>query len=309
MKLQQLRCIFEVVQNDFNISKAANSLHTSQPGVSKQIQLLEDEVGVQIFQRNGKRLTGLTEPGQQVFDSIAEIIREEKNIKRVSEEYEKKDTGNFTIATTHTQARYKLPNVVEEFVKKYPKINLNIHQGNPSQVTEQIVNGDADVGIATESIGLHDKIFCIPCYSWNRIIVMPKSHPLNAEKIITLEHLATYPLITYDYAFTGSTIVSKVFKESNLKPNIMLTAIDADVIKTYVNLNLGIGLIAEMAFDSSKDIDLVSRDVSHLFPLSTTYLGIRKDTFIRASTFDFIKMFTPQMSEHELRQYLQNRHV
>ena len=309
MKLQQLRCIFEVVQNDFNISKAANSLHTSQPGVSKQIQLLEDEVGVQIFQRNGKRLTGLTEPGQQVFDSIAEIIREEKNIKRVSEEYEKKDTGNFTIATTHTQARYKLPNVVEEFVKKYPKINLNIHQGNPSQVTEQIVNGDADVGIATESIALHDKIFCIPCYSWNRIIVMPKSHPLNEEKIITLEHLATYPLITYDYAFTGSTIVSKVFKESNLKPNIMLTAIDADVIKTYVNLNLGIGLIAEMAFDSSKDIDLVSRDVSHLFPLSTTYLGIRKDTFIRASTFDFIKMFTPQMSEHELRQYLQNRHV
>jgi LysR family cys regulon transcriptional activator len=309
MKLQQLRCIYEVVQNDFNISKAANSLHTSQPGVSKQIQLLEDEVGVQIFQRNGKRLTGLTEPGQQVFDSIAEIIREEKNIKRVSEEYEKKDTGNFTIATTHTQARYKLPIVVEEFVKKYPKINLNIHQGNPSQVTEQIVNGDADVGIATESIGLHDKIFCIPCYSWNRIIVMPKSHPLNEEKIITLEHLATYPLITYDYAFTGSTIVSKVFKESNLKPNIMLTAIDADVIKTYVNLNLGIGLIAEMAFDSSKDIDLVSRDVSHLFPLSTTYLGIRKDTFIRASTFDFIKMFTPQMSEHELRQYLQNRHV
>jgi len=309
MKLQQLRCIFEVVQNDFNISKAANFLHTSQPGVSKQIQLLEDEVGVQIFQRNGKRLTGLTEPGQQVFDSIAEIIREEKNIKRVSEEYEKKDTGNFTIATTHTQARYKLPNVVEEFVKKYPKINLNIHQGNPSQVTEQIVNGDADVGIATESIGLHDKIFCIPCYSWNRIIVIPKSHPLNDEKIITLEHLATYPLITYDYAFTGSTIVSKVFKESNLKPNIMLTAIDADVIKTYVNLNLGIGLIAEMAFDSSKDIDLISRDVSHLFPLSTTYLGIRKDTFIRASTFDFIKMFTPQMSEHELRQYLQNRHV
>lgn len=309
MKLQQLRCIFEVVQNDFNISKAANSLHTSQPGVSKQIQLLEDEVGVQIFQRNGKRLTGLTEPGQQVFDSIAEIIREEKNIKRVSEEYEKKDTGNFTIATTHTQARYKLPNVVEEFVKKYPKINLNIHQGNPSQVTEQIVNGDADVGIATESIGLHDKIFCIPCYTWNRIIVMPKAHPLNEEKIITLEHLATYPLITYDYAFTGSTIVSKVFKESNLKPNIMLTAIDADVIKTYVNLNLGIGLIAEMAFDSSKDIDLISRDVSHLFPLSTTYLGIRKDTFIRASTFDFIKMFTPQMSEHELRQYLQNRHL
>ena len=309
MKLQQLRCIFEVVQNNFNISRAAESIHTSQPGVSKQIQLLEEEIGVQIFQRNGKRLAGLSEPGVRVYESIVEVMREVKNIKNISDDYKRKDSGSFTIATTHTQARYKLPTVVESFVKKYPKINLNIHQGNPSQVTNQILNGEADVGIATESISLNDKIFCIPCYSWNRCLVMPKDHPLLLVKNITLNHLATYPMITYDYAFTGSTIVSKVFKEANIKPNIMLTAIDADVIKTYVSLNLGVGLIAEMAFNEDKDKNLVSRDVSHLFPTSTTYIGVRQDTFIRGFTFDFIKMFTPHMEEKKLKIYLQKRHA
>jgi LysR family cys regulon transcriptional activator len=307
MKLQQLRCIYEVVQNQFNISRAAESIHTSQPGVSKQIQLFEEEIGVQLFQRNGKRLSGLSEPGIRVYESIVEIMREVKNIKNVSDEYERKDSGSFTIATTHTQARYKLPVVVESFVKMYPKINLNIHQGDPAQVTAQILNGEADVGIATESISLNDKIFCIPCYSWNRCLVMPKDHPLLKVEDITLKHLATYPMITYDYAFTGSTIVSKVFKEANIQPNIMLTAIDADVIKTYVSLNLGVGLIAEMAFDENKDKNLVSRDVSHLFPTSTTYIGIRQDTFIRGFTFDFIKMFTPHMEENELKIYLQKR--
>ena len=309
MKLQQLRCIYEVVQNQFNISRAAESIHTSQPGVSKQIQLLEEEIGVKLFQRNGKRLSGLSEPGIRVYESIVEIMREVKNIKNISDEYERKDSGSFTIATTHTQARYKLPVVVESFVKKYPKINLNIHQGDPAQVTAQILNGEADVGIATESISLNDKIFCIPCYSWNRCLVMPKDHPLLRVKDINLNHLATYPMITYDYAFTGSTIVSKVFKEANIQPNIMLTAIDADVIKTYVSLNLGVGLIAEMAFDENKDKNLVSRDVSHLFPTSTTYIGVRQDTFIRGFTFDFIKMFTPQMEEKELKVYLQKRHA
>ena len=309
MKLQQLRCIYEVVQNQFNISRAAESIHTSQPGVSKQIQLLEEEIGVKLFQRNGKRLSGLSEPGIRVYESIVEIMREVKNIKNISDEYERKDSGSFTIATTHTQARYKLPVVVESFVKKYPKINLNIHQGDPAQVTAQILNGEADVGIATESISLNDKIFCIPCYSWNRCLVMPKDHPLLRVKDINLNHLATYPMITYDYAFTGSTIVSKVFKEANIQPNIMLTAIDADVIKTYVSLNLGVGLIAEMAFDENKDKNLVSRDVSHLFPTSTTYIGIRQDTFIRGFTFDLIKMFTPHMEENELKIYLQKRHA
>ena len=304
MKLQQLRCVYQIVQNKFNISKAAESLHTSQPGVSKQIQLLEDEVGIKIFQRNGKRLTGLSDAGNALYKSILEIIREVSNIKNISNEYEKDDTGIFTIATTHTQARYKLPKVVEAFVKQYPKINLNIHQGNPSQVTEQILKGDADVGIATESIGQNNNIICIPRYSWNRVLVFPKNHSLMKVKEITLQDIASYPLITYDYAFTGSTIVSEVFKVANISPNIMLTAIDADVIKTYVELDLGVGLIAEMAYDKNKDSALESRDVSHLFPISTTFIGIRKDTFVRGFVYDFIKMFTPHMKDLDLRNFL-----
>jgi|TARA_B110000003_G_scaffold276223_1_gene321598 LysR family transcriptional regulator, cys regulon transcriptional activator len=307
MKLQQLRCVYEIVKNGFNISKSAEAMHTSQPGVSKQIQLLEDEIGIKIFNRNGKRLVGLTDPGKEVYSSISEVLRETNNIKNISADYKENNSGAFSIATTHTQARYKLPNIVEEFVKKYPKINLNIHQGNPTQVTDQIISGEADVGIATEAISENEKIFSIPCYSWNRCIVMPKKHKLAVEKNITLAHLASYPVITYDYAFTGSTIVSKVFKEAGIEPNIMLTAIDADVIKTYVNLNLGIGLIAEMAFSPIKDKELISRDVSHLFPLSTTYIGIRQDVFIRGFILDFIKMFTPHMSEKELSIFLEKR--
>ena len=304
MKLQQLRCVYQIVENDFNISKAAESLHTSQPGVSKQIQLLEDEVGIKIFQRNGKRLTGLSEAGDDLYDSILEIIREIDNIKNISNEYERDDTGRFTIATTHTQARYKLPKVVEAFVKKYPKVDLNIHQGNPSQVTEQILKGEADVGIATESIGQNESILCLPCYSWNRVLVFPKNHFLMNVKDITLKDIASFPMITYDYAFTGSTIVSKVFKEAHISPNIMLTAIDADVIKTYVELNLGVGLIAEMAYDKNKDNHLESIDVSHLFPTSTTFIGIRKETFVRGFIYDFIKMFTPEIKDSELRNFL-----
>ena len=309
MKLQQLRCIFQIVQSDFNISKASEVLNTSQPGVSKQIKLLEDEIGIKIFLRNGKRLVNLTEPGELILSSIETILQESNNIKVISEEYIEKDQGTFTIATTHTQARYKLPKVVEEFVKKYPKTNLNIHQGDPSQVTDQIINGEADVGIATESINLSEDILTIPCYQWNRCVVMPKNHPLTEVRRITLEDLAAYPMITYDYAFTGSTIVSEVFKNANIEPNIMLTAIDADVIKTYVSLNMGIGLIAEMAFDASTDYPMVSRDVSHLFPLSTTYIGIRRENFLRKYTSDFIRMFIPKVSENELKKIMNKRHL
>jgi LysR family cys regulon transcriptional activator len=199
-----------------------------------------------------------------------------------------------TIATTHTQARYKLPSVVQAFMSKYPDVKLNIHQGNPTQVTDQVVKGEADIGIATESISHNDKLFCLPCYTWNRCLVMPAKHPLAKEKTVTLAKLATYPIITYDYAFTGSTIVSKVFQDAGLTPNIVLTAIDADVIKTYVNLGLGVGLIAQMAYDPKRDQGLVSIDVSHLFPTSTTYLGIRRDIFLRGFMFDFIEIFIPE---------------
>ena len=293
MKLQQLRCVFETAQNGFNVSNAAEKLHTSQPGVSKQIQLLEEEIKIKIFVRHGKRLTGLTEPGEYVVEAISDILMKEKNIKHISDNYAKSAKGIFTIATTHTQARYKLPKVVEWFIKQHPNIKLNIHQGNPSQVTEQVSSGEADIGIATESIGLNDKIFTLPCYKWNRILVVPKSHPLTElTSKISLEDIAKYPIITYDYAFTGSTGVSKAFKRAQITPNIVLTAIDADVIKTYVNLDLGIGLVAEMAHDKEKDIDLCSVNISHLFPSSTTLLGLRKDFFIRGFVYDFISEFT-----------------
>ena len=304
MKLQQLRCIHEVVKNGFSISKAAEALHTSQPGVSKQIQLLEEEVGLHIFLRHGKRLIGLSEPGQHVYQHINEVIREIKSIKQVSEEFSQSSLGVLTIATTHTQARYKLPNVVQAFMSKYPDVKLNIHQGNPTQVTDQVVKGEADIGIATESISHNDKLFCLPCYTWNRCLVMPAKHPLAKEKTVTLAKLGTYPIITYDYAFTGSTIVSKVFHDAGLTPNIVLTAIDADVIKTYVNLGLGIGLIAQMAYDPKRDQGLVSIDVSHLFPTSTTYLGIRRDVFLRGFMYDFIEMFIPEYSKQIVKKLM-----
>ena len=251
-------------------------------------------MGLHIFLRHGKRLVGLTEPGQHVYQRINEVLREIKSIKQVSDEFSQSGLGVLTIATTHTQARYKLPNVVQAFMSKYPDVKLNIHQGNPSQVTDQVIKGEADIGIATESISQNDKLFCLPCYTWNRCLVMPAKHPLAKEKTVTLAKLATYPIITYDYAFTGSTIVSKVFHDAGLTPNIVLTAIDADVIKTYVNLGLGIGLIAHMAFDPRRDQGLVSIDVSHLFPTSTTYLGIRRDVFLRGFMYDFIEMFIPE---------------
>jgi len=304
MKLQQLRCIHEVVKNGFSISKAAEALHTSQPGVSKQIQLLEEEVGLHIFIRHGKRVVGHSEPVQQVYQLINEVIREIKSIKQVSEEFSQSSLGVLTIATTHTQARYKLPSVVQAFMSKYPDVKLNIHQGNPTQVTDQVVKGEADIGIATESISHNDKLFCLPCYTWNRCLVMPAKHPLAKEKTVTLAKLATYPIITYDYAFTGSTIVSKVFHDAGLTPNIVLTAIDADVIKTYVNLGLGIGLIAQMAYDSKRDQGLVSIDVSHLFPTSTTYLGIRRDVFLRGFMYDFIEMFIPEYPKQVVKKLM-----
>ena len=309
MKLLQLRYIWEISKNDFNISVTAEKLSTSQPGISKHVKQLEDELGVEIFERNGKQLIQATPAGAELIKYAGSILSDVTNIKNFALDYQDTSRGSLVLATTHTQARYKLPKVVEEFVKKYPKINLNIHQGNPSQVTDQIINGGADVGIATESINLSEDIHTIPCYQWNRCVVMPKNHPLTEVRKITLEDLAAYPMITYDYAFTGSTIVSEVFKIANIEPNIMLTAIDADVIKTYVSLNMGIGLIAEMAFDASTDHPMVSRDVSHLFPLSTTYIGIRRENFLRKYTSDFIRMFIPKTSEKELKKILNKRHL
>ena len=282
MKLHQLKYVHEVARQGLSISAAAEALHTSQPGVSKQIQLLEDELNLQIFQRNGKRLTGITEPGRHIVKLAATVMLEMQNIKRVGDEFSKVETGTLTIATTHTQARYKLPVAIKQFMTQYPHVKLNIHQGNPTQVTTQVASGEADIGIATEAINLDERLLCLPCYEWNRCLVVPKNHRLIDAVPLTLSKIASYPLITYDFAFTGSNIVSKVFHDAGVMPNVVLTAIDADVIKTYVGLGLGVGLIANMAFEEERDKDLVRLDCSHLFPASTTYLGVRKDTFKRA---------------------------
>ena len=294
MKLHQLKYVHEVARQGLSISAAAEALHTSQPGVSKQIQMLEDELNLQIFQRNGKRLTGITEPGRHIVKLAATVMLEMQNIKRVGDEFSKVETGTLTIATTHTQARYKLPSVIKQFMTQYPHVKLNIHQGNPTQVTTQVASGEADIGIATEAISLDERLLCLPCYEWNRCLVVPKGHRLIDADPLTLSKIASYPLITYDFAFTGSNIVSKVFHDAGVMPNVVLTAIDADVIKTYVGLGLGVGLIANMAFDEERDKDLVRLDCSHLFPSSTTYLGVRKDTFMRGYLYGFIELLAPK---------------
>jgi len=296
MKLHQLRYLHEVAHQNLNITNAAEALYTSQPGVSKQIQLFEEEIGLQIFQRNGKRLTGITEPGEKILTLAAKVIRDVENIKRVADEFGNVETGTLTIATTHTQARYKLPAAVKSFMSNYPQVKLNIHQGNPLQVAEQVASGEADIGIATESISSFDSLLCLPCYQWNRCVVVPKDHPLLADGLLTLEKLASYPLITYDFAFTGGTLVSKIFTDAGLSPNVVLTAIDADVIKTYVTLGLGVGLLANMAYDPERDAHLVRIDVSHLFPDSTTYLGVRKDAFLRSYMYGFIELIAPHFN-------------
>jgi LysR family cys regulon transcriptional activator len=304
MKLHQLRYLHEVVKQGLNITNAADALYTSQPGVSKQIQLIEEELGLQIFKRNGKRLTGLTEPGQQIITLADKVMRDIENIKRVGEEFSDVEAGTLTIATTHTQARYKLPAAVKAFMTEYPRVKLNIHQGNPSQVAEQVENGEADIGIATESISDRESLLCLPCYHWNRCVVVPHDHPLLSDLPLTLEKLANYPLITYDFAFTGGTLVSKTFSDAGLTPNVVLTAIDADVIKTYVTLGLGVGLLANMAYDPERDAHLAKVDVNHLFADSTTYLGVRKDAFLRGYMYGFIELIAPHFNREAVNQAL-----
>ncbi len=300
MKLHQLRYVHEVARQGLNISAAAEALHTSQPGVSKQIQLLEEELNLQIFQRNGKRLTGVTEPGKHILKLAATVMLEMQNIKRVGDEFSKVESGILTIATTHTQARYTLPNAIKQFIETYPHVKINIHQGTPEQVTAQVVEGIADIGIATEKISQNEHLLCLPCYEWNRCAVVPKGHKLAEADPLTLSKLASYPLITYDATFTGSSAVNKVFHDAGVMPNIVLTAIDADVIKTYVSLGLGVGLIANMAYDETRDDGLVRLDCSHLFPASTTYIGVRKDAYLRGYMYGFIQMLAPKYNRRTI---------
>ena len=295
MTLQQLRYLTEVAKRGLNVSEAAEALHTSQPGVSKQIRVLEDELGIQVFVRHGKRLVSVTEPGKAVIEIAERILAEAKNLKRAGEEFANEKLGTLTIATTHTQARYALPKSVTAFKQRYPEVKLIIHQGNPTQICEQVLSGEADLCVATEAIALYPDIVSMPCYQWNRCVVVPPGHKLLSVKPLTLEAVAEYPIVTYDFAFAGRSLVNKAFESRGLAPNIVLTALDADVIKTYVELGLGVGIMAEMAFDPERDRTLRSISAAHLFESSTTRLGIKRGAYLRRYAYDFIELFAPQL--------------
>ena len=294
MKLQQLRCLTEVARRNLNVSEAAEALHTSQPGVSKQIRALEDELGVQVFVRHGKRLVSVTEPGKAVIAIAERILSEAQNLRRAGEEYANDQLGTLTIAATHTQARYALPKAVAAFKRRYPKVELLLQQGNPTQICEQVVAGEADMGVATEMISLYPELVSLPVYQWNRVVVVPPKHPL-LKAPLTMERLAEHPIVTYDFAFANRSLVQKAFETRGLKPHVVLSAQDSDVIKTYVELGLGVGILAKMAFDPKRDLNLRAIDASHLFESSTTRLGIKRGAYLRRYAYEFIELFAPQL--------------
>ena len=296
MKLQQLRYLCEVANQGLNLSKAAEVLHTSQPGISKQIRLLENELGIDIFVRNGKRVVKVTPPGQAILKIAERMLRDAKNLKQVGQEFANEAIGSLTIATTHTQARYALPAAIKHFTARYPKVRLILRQGNPTQIAELVTSGEADIAIATEAIELFHELVMLPCYQWNRCVIVSPRHPLLKLEKLTLEAIAQYPIITYDFAFTGRSKINQAFDTRGLTPNVVLTAIDADVIKTYVELGLGIGILAQMAFEPKRDKQLRSIDASHLFEPSTTRIGISRNSYLRGYVFDFIEIFSPHLN-------------
>ena len=307
MKLQQLRYLTEVVRRGLNVSEAAEALHTSQPGVSKQIRALEDELGIQVFVRHGKRLVAVTEPGKAVVSIAERILAEAQNLRRAGEEFANDQLGTLTIAATHTQARYALPKAVAAFKRKYPKVELLLHQGNPTQICEMVRAGEADLAIATEAIAEFPELVSLPCYRWNRCVVVPPGHALLKEKPLTLEALARYPIVTYDFAFAGRSLINKAFEKRGLAPNIVLTALDSDVIKTYVELGLGIGILATMGFDAKRDRGLHALDASHLFESSTARLGIKRGAWLRGYAYEFIELFAPRLSRDLVEKTVQEK--
>ena len=295
MKLQQLRYLREVAKRGLNLSEAAESLHTSQPGISKQIRQLEDELGVDILVRHGKRVVDMTEPGRVILGITERILQDTENLRQVAREFGSEGSGSFTIATTHTQARYALPNVIARFSQRYPKVRLSLRQGSPQHIAELVQSGEADIAIATEAIEFYQGLVLLPCSQWNRCVITPLKHPLLKEKQITLETVARYPIVTYDFAFTGDSPIKRAFEMKGITPNVVLTAIDADVIKAYVETGLGVGILAKMAFDPARDLGLRLIDASHLFEPSTTRIAVRPNAYLRGYVYDFIELFAPHL--------------
>ena len=307
MNFNQLRFVREAVRRQFNLTLVAEALHTSQPGVSKSILEFEDELGFPIFVRNGRRLTSLTEPGRAVLPIIERLLLEAENLKRTGQDFASQEQGDLTIATTHTQARYTLPRVVQAFRAAHPGVRLSLLQGSPRQLAEMVLRDEADVAIATESIAEVDGLVSLPCFTWRHVAIAPAGHPLLARldgKPLTLEQLAVYPLVTYDAAFAGRTKIDEAFALRRLVPDIVLAAIDADVIKTYVEAGLGVGLVADVAYDAERDTGLVAVSAGHLFGSQVTHLAIKRGATLRAYVHHFIGLVAPEVDASMIQRLL-----
>lgn len=301
MNFQQLRIIRETVRQNFNLTEVANALFTSQSGVSKHIKDLEDELGVELFVRKGKRLLGLTEPGQELVGIVERILLDTQNIKKLGEQFSKRDQGQLSVATTHTQARYALPKVVTQFKKQFPKVNLVLHEASPKEIVSMLLDGTADIGIATEALQDVPDLATFPYYSWHHGVIVPAGHELENVKTLTLELIAEHPIITYHKGFTGRGRIDDAFSAARLEPDIVMAALDADVIKAYVELGLGIGIVASMAFVSENDPHLRLLDARHLFKVNTSRIAIRRGTYLRGYAHRFIELCAPELTEATVR--------
>lgn len=307
MNFQQLRSVREAARLGYNLTEVANVLFTSQPGVSRQIRELEDELGVDIFERNGKRLTGLTEPGRDILPIIERLLLEAANLQRAGREYANANKGRLTIATTHTQARYILPDAVQQFRTAFPEVRIALQQSSPEHIAEWVLSGKADIGIATEGLSQFDGLVSFPCYEWSHAVVVPEGHPLQSCETITLADLATWPLITYDTGFTGRAHIDAAFAKAGLQPDIVLTAMDSDVIQQYVTMNMGVGIVASMAVSSGRHPGMVALDSRHLFAANITRLAVRRGAYLRSYSVEFILRFAPSLSRSQVEQVLSAR--
>lgn len=304
MNFQQLRSVREAQRRGFNLTEVAQALHTSQPGVSRQIRELEDELGIDIFVRAGKRLTGLTEPGRNVMPIVERLLREAENLRRAGEDFARADSGHLRIAATHSQARYALPPAVRDFRSTHPEVSLQFTQGSPQQVARLLMDGEADIGIATEALTLHPELLTLPCYRWTHTVLVPPDHPLATEsdQPLTLERLAQFPIITYETGYTGRSHIDEAFARAGVDLNVVLVAMDADVIKTYVELGLGVGIVAAIAYDEERDRLLRAIDARHLFADNLTRLAVRRDAYLRDYVYAFIETFAPPLSRELVEQ-------
>ena len=301
MNFQQLRIIREAVRCNYNLTEVGNALFTSQSGVSKHIKDLEDELGVELFVRKGKRLLDLTEPGRELLQIVERILLDANNIKNMVEQYSQRDEGQLTVVATHTQARYALPKVITDFKKTYPKVHLKLHQASPNEIVTMLLSGEADIGMATEALADVTKLDSFPFYTWHHAVIVPAGHPLEQVKPLTLQALAEYPIVTYHEGLTGRAKIDQAFLDAGVTPDISMSALDSDVIKTYVELGLGIGIIASMAFNPAKDSDLRLLQCEHLFGANTTYIALRRGHYLRSFAYRFIELCSPKLDEAVIR--------